>query len=306
MPGSFDYTKAFDRNLGWLSNREQNKLRESCVAIAGVGGAGGFQAQCLARLGIGRFKIADPDFFELSNINRQIGAGSSSLGQAKVSVIQKMILDINPHAEVEVFPEGIHENNIETFLNGCDLVIDGIDFFALEVKLLLFEKSRLMGVTAMTSCPVGFGASLILFSPAGMSFKDYIDIDASSSERDKRFSLAFALSPSALCLRYMKPEAGTLERNRAASVCPGLMLVGALTATETVKYLTGTGKNFFAPYVYQTDLFTQKTVRRYYPGGMKNPFLKLKKWLILQFFLPPEQKGAVKKNAPQDGIPHAA
>ena len=60
---TFQYTKAFERNIGWLTSQEQEKLRTSRVGIAGLGGAGGFQAQALARLGVGKFKIADPDVF---------------------------------------------------------------------------------------------------------------------------------------------------------------------------------------------------------------------------------------------------
>ncbi len=291
MPaGVFDYDQAFDRNLGWLTNEEQAKLRQSTVAIAGLGGAGGFQAQALARLGITRFKFADPDVFELTNLNRQIGATHDSLGKSKVAVLRDMVLSINPEADVELFPEGVHEKNISSFLDGSDLVIDGIDFFALEAKLLLFRKSREKGLTVITSCPLGFGASLLVFSPQGMTFEEYFDFRPGLSEEDKNFAFAFGLSPTPLCLSYMNSRASELGSRRASSVSPGLMLVGAITGTEAVKHLTGKRKTAFAPTVYQTDLMTQKTVIRTYPQGMRSPLMRLKKWIVLKFFLPSRKK----------------
>ncbi|HTL48008.1 MAG TPA: ThiF family adenylyltransferase [Verrucomicrobiae bacterium] len=298
----FNYDQAFDRNLGWLTPEEQAKLRRSCVAIAGVGGAGGFQAQALARLGIGSFKIADPDHFELTNFNRQIGASCGTLGQSKTEVTRDMILSINPTAKIEMFPKGIDAGNIDAFLEGVDLVLDGIDFYALEAKLLLFKASREKGIAAITSCPLGFGASLMVFQSGGMSFEDYLDLRPEMTPEDRQFALAFGLSPTPLCLRYMNNRASDLSSGRAASVVPGLMLVGALAASEAVKCLTGKGKVLSAPHVYQTDLLTQKTVRKYYPGGMKHPLMKLKKGIILKFFLP-RKKAASETASPEAAEP---
>ena len=61
------YNKAFRRNLGLITEQEQQKLSNAHVAIVGMGGVGGIHAATLARLGIGRFSIADPDVFEISN-----------------------------------------------------------------------------------------------------------------------------------------------------------------------------------------------------------------------------------------------
>lgn len=295
MPAAkFDYNQAFDRNLGWLTLEEQAKLRQSTVAIAGLGGAGGFQAQALVRLGITRFKFADPDVFELTNLNRQIGATRESIGQSKVQTLRDMVLSINPEAEIELYPEGIHEGNINAFLTGADLVIDGIDFFALDAKLLLFRKSREKGLPVISSCPLGFGASLLIFSPQGMTFEDYFDFAAEMREEDRSFAFAFGLSPTPLCLSYMNERASELGSRRASSVSPGLMLVGAITGTEAVKLLTGKKKTCFVPTVYQTDLMTQKTVIRTYAQGMRSPLMRLKKWIILKFFLPSQKKPATQ------------
>jgi len=278
----FNYDQAFDRNLGWLTSKEQTKLQNSCIAIAGLGGAGGFQAQALARLGVGHFKLADLDTFELSNINRQIGATVETLGQSKVSVIRDMILAINPQARIEIFEDGITPSTIDRFLDSALLGLDGIDFFAQNTKLLFFRKCYEKKIPAVTSCPLGFGASLIVFSPDGMKFEDYFDLNDKMSEKEKRITSTLGLSPSPLCFSYMDKNVIDLHGERASSVSPGLMLVASLSASEAVKILTGKLKVLYCPHVYQIDLLTHQVRKKYFPFGMKSPLQRLKRWLFLK------------------------
>lgn len=84
----WSYDEAFCRNLGLISPTEQQRLRNSRVAIAGMGGVGGIDMVALARMGIGKFTIADPDVFEIRNSNRQYGAMRSTNGQAKAEVMR--------------------------------------------------------------------------------------------------------------------------------------------------------------------------------------------------------------------------
>jgi tRNA A37 threonylcarbamoyladenosine dehydratase len=94
MTAAFDYDTAFSRNLGWLTAGEQQTLRGKCVAIAGLGGVGGLHLLTLVRLGVGRFRLAEFDTFELVNFNRQIGAALSSIGKPKIDVIMALTRDI--------------------------------------------------------------------------------------------------------------------------------------------------------------------------------------------------------------------
>ncbi|MFZ2293610.1 MAG: ThiF family adenylyltransferase, partial [Polaromonas sp.] len=73
-PITFDYDRAFSRNIGWVTQAEQEKLKRSRIAIAGLGGVGGGHLLTLARLGISNFNIADFDDFDVHNLNRQAGA----------------------------------------------------------------------------------------------------------------------------------------------------------------------------------------------------------------------------------------
>lgn len=91
---SFDYDAAFARNIGWVTHDEQQVLRSKHVAIAALGGVGGAHLITLARLGVGRFSIADFDRFELPNFNRQAGAAVSTLGQPKTAVLVSQVGEI--------------------------------------------------------------------------------------------------------------------------------------------------------------------------------------------------------------------
>src|SRR5689334_23457905 len=103
----FTYSDAFDRNIGWVTEHEQQVLRGKRVAIAGLGGVGGAHLLTLTRLGIGAFHIADFDRFELHNFNRQVGATMESLDRPKVDVMAEMARAINPELDLRLFPDGI-------------------------------------------------------------------------------------------------------------------------------------------------------------------------------------------------------
>ena len=113
----FEYARAFSRNIGWVTEAEQQILRRTTVAIAGLGGVGGAHLLGLARLGIGRFRIADFDTFGVHNFNRQAGAFVSTVDWPKAEVMARMARDINPELQIEVFPQGVQPDNLDAFLD---------------------------------------------------------------------------------------------------------------------------------------------------------------------------------------------
>ena len=114
-PG-FPYDEAFSRNIGWVTRAEQQILRGKRVAIAGLGGVGGAHLLTLARLGVGKYRIADFDRFDFANMNRQAGASVSAIGLTKSQVLEDMAHDINPDAQIDVFSEGVTASNVDAFL----------------------------------------------------------------------------------------------------------------------------------------------------------------------------------------------
>lgn len=123
-----DYSTLFSRNLGLVTPPEQERLRGSRVAVAGLGGVGGIHLATLARMGIGRFTLADLDTFSDVNMNRQYGASAGTIGRPKVQVMAEIVRSINPDAELRLYENGVQPDNVEEFLHDADAVVDSIDF----------------------------------------------------------------------------------------------------------------------------------------------------------------------------------
>ncbi len=169
----FNYDKAFSRNVGWVTDWEQQILRSKKIAIAGLGGVGGAYLLALARLGIENFHIADSDTFELANFNRQVGAMVSTLTKPKVQILSAMARDINPNIKSNEFPQGITDENIDDFLKNADLYVDGLDFFVLDLRQKIFKRCQELNIPAITAAPIGMGVAYEIFMPGQKSFYEY-------------------------------------------------------------------------------------------------------------------------------------
>ena len=161
MPSSaeFSYDAAFERNLGWFTEADQLTLRGKRVAIAGMGGVGGAYLITLTRMGVGAFHIADFDPFSLVNFNRQIGANIETVDRPKAEVMEEMALAINPQLHITRFDDGVHPQNLEAFLAGVDLFLDGFDFFVLDIRRKVYARCHELGIPALTAGPVGWEPS---------------------------------------------------------------------------------------------------------------------------------------------------
>lgn len=126
------------------------KLRSANFLVCGVGAVGGFALEALARTGAQNFVIADSDVFEKSNINRQLGAITSTLGAKKTEVWKHRILEINPLANVEIADFFIDEGTIPSLLDcGADVVVDAID--TVKSKFELLKEAHLRGLKIVSS-----------------------------------------------------------------------------------------------------------------------------------------------------------
>jgi molybdopterin/thiamine biosynthesis adenylyltransferase len=105
----------------------QKKLKESRVAMLGLGGVGSPAALYLAAAGIGGLVLVDGDCVQISNLNRQILFDSSDLGRSKAHVAAKRLHHLNPDLNVEVVDKQIQEGDMEAILAGCQFVLDGFD-----------------------------------------------------------------------------------------------------------------------------------------------------------------------------------
>lgn len=251
------YWQSFNRNyVGLISKEEQQRLRDSCVAVAGVGGIGGNQAAALARLGIGKMKIADIEEYSYSDINRMYGAFSSTVGKAKVRVMEDFLKDINPGLELEVFEEGITLDNPEEFLDGADVAIDAIEYFTLEEKLRYNQVAREKGLYVLTSPIPAYGTSMLVFSPEGMTFEEYLEIPDTAEERK-----SYVMPPSKICPKlpdYLSEEVygdKAMKKEIALStVGSSAMLSGAIVANEALMMLLSKRDPVVVPEITLLDM----------------------------------------------------
>lgn len=271
----FDFNTAFSRSVGWLTPEELQRLRASRVAIAGLGGVGGHHVMTLARLGVGRFTLSDFDTFGLENMNRQAGAFMSTLGRPKAEVVAEMVRDINPEVELQILPDGVDLGNAERFLNGADLYLDGLDYFAVRARRLLFAACERLRLPAVTAAPLGMGAAVLCFLPGGMSFEQYFQLEGhSESEQLLRFLLG--LSPAMLQRSYLvRPETVNLAAHKGPSTPMACDLCAGIAATQVLKLLLGRGELLSAPRGLQFDAYRNRLVRTWRPGGNRNPLQKL-------------------------------
>ncbi len=273
--GAFDYDKAFASNIGWVTESEQKILKGKRVAIAGVGGVGGGHLLTLARLGISRFRIADLDRFELHNFNRQAGATLNSLGRHKVETLTEMALAINPKCELDVYSSGVQTGNLQTFFEGVDLYVDGLDFFAFPIREAVFSYCAQNGIPAITVAPLGMSAALLNFLPGHMTFEEYFQL-AGHTDVEKAIRFAVGLAPGLLQRGYLvDPSRLNLREHRGPSTIMACQLCAGIAGTEALKILLGRGKVWAAPHGIQFDAYTNRMTHTWRPGGNRNPLNRL-------------------------------
>lgn len=278
---TFEYGAAFSRNIGWVTEAEQTRLRSAHVAIGGLGGVGGVHLLTLARLGVGKFSIADFDVFDIVNFNRQVGATVSSLGRPKLDVLTEMVRDINPEIELRSFPDGIQRESVDNFLNGVDVYVDGLDFFAFDARRMTFSACERKGIPVVTAAPLGMGTALLVFGPGGMSFEDYFGFEGCRDELEMAIRFLVGLSPAMLQRSYVADMSRVDLRNRKGpSSIAACQLCAGVAAVETLKLLLGRKGVRLAPWASQFDAYRMSHTNTWRPGGYRNPLQQLMRLLV--------------------------
>jgi molybdopterin/thiamine biosynthesis adenylyltransferase len=275
MTTTFNYEEAFSRNIGWITEAEQQLLRNKKIAIAGMGGVGGSHLLTLTRLGIGNFNIADFDSFELANFNRQAGASMPHIGQDKAKTMDKLAHAINPELDIKIFDKGVNEENLDEFLEGVDLYIDGLDFFVLDIRQKVFARCYELGIPAITAAPLGMGVALINFIPGKMSFEQYFRLQGyEPMEQQIRFLIG--LSPAMLQRPYLVDESRVNFLDKKGPSTPmACELCAGATGVEALKILLKRGKVMAAPWGLHFDAFRNRYKKTWRPGGNDNFIQKI-------------------------------
>lgn len=163
MPGRYQ------RNRQIISREDQLTLFRSTVAVIGCGGLGGYVIEELARLGVGRLVVIDPDHFEEHNLNRQILSSMANLGKPKVEAALLRVTEINPAVTVTPRQCSFSAENGKDLLEGCDVVVDALD--TIPVRLDLAEICCRMNIPLVHGAIAGWFGQLTTQMPGENSLQ---------------------------------------------------------------------------------------------------------------------------------------
>ena len=145
----------------WLNRTEYligkdnlNKLNRAHIAVFGCGGVGSYAIEALARSGIGNLTLIDNDVVDITNINRQLIADTTTVGMPKVEVEKERLLKINPNLNITIYQEFYNATNSDKILNTTfDYIIDAID--SVSSKLCLIEEAYKKNIPIISSMGTG-------------------------------------------------------------------------------------------------------------------------------------------------------
>lgn len=145
---------AFSRTEMLIGASNMDKLKNSFVAVFGVGGVGSFTVEALVRSGVGNIAVIDDDKVCLTNINRQLIATRKTIGKNKVEVIRDRILEINPKVNVEIHQTFYTKDNADEFdLSKYTYIVDAID--TISSKLVLIERAKALNIPIISCMGAG-------------------------------------------------------------------------------------------------------------------------------------------------------
>jgi tRNA A37 threonylcarbamoyladenosine dehydratase len=239
-----NYEALFFRNFSIFTREEQEKIRQGRVLIVGCGGIGGTVAAILARSGVEHFTLVEFDRYELSNMNRQIGCFAETIGRNKAEVIRDMILRINPHARVKVYPEMLTHPQVASLMTDADLVFPAADDLAF--SFFIFRDARRLGKPALLVLPTGTWANVSLILPAGPTVEELQgvpNLDTCEELRQVleiwRYKLWTYFYIPVACWRPDYYRRFLEEGWRPTQICPVVWISSCLGALEILKWLSG-------------------------------------------------------------------
>ena len=237
----------YSRTRLLLQDEGARRLRAAHVLVVGLGGVGGYAAEMLCRAGVGRMTIVDGDVVSLSNINRQIIALHSTVGQSKAELFQQRMLDINPDCQVTALNEYLRDDRLEQLLERYAgetpaprrCVVDCID--TLSPKVFLLYHSVRLGLPVVSS--MGSGGKM---DPAQVQSSDIAKshscpLAAMVRKRLRRMGvekgIRVVFSPETVPPHAVQEEVSTNHRTTLGTISYMPPLFGCHIAAEVIRIL---------------------------------------------------------------------
>lgn len=175
----------YQRNIGTVGIEGQIKLLQSRVAIVGLGGLGGSALEMLLRWGVGQLVVIDRDIFVDSNLNRQVLSSSATLGMTKAEAARRRAELVNPAIQLEPFELDADEKNLPELLQGCGIVVDGLD--NIQTRFVLEKMCKSMGIPFIHGAIAGFMGQVSTIYPEDLGLEAIygsLDVQESGAEKD--------------------------------------------------------------------------------------------------------------------------
>jgi molybdopterin/thiamine biosynthesis adenylyltransferase len=153
------------RNMGFWNEATQAAILETPVAIGGAGGAGYMVGLELARIGVQRFDIADPEPFDDVNGNRVFGVRTDTVGRNKAEVFLEDLHAINEHVDVRIFREGVTRDNVREFMSRASIVLDATELSMPELGTMICREARRREVPVINVEYIGHAGQGTSFDP---------------------------------------------------------------------------------------------------------------------------------------------
>lgn len=227
-------SEKFSRSELLLGHNAVQRLKNSKVAVFGVGGVGGYAAEALARCGIGRIDLFDKDTVSESNINRQVIALRSTVGQPKVQVMRSRILDINPNAIVNAHEVFYMPDNADDYDFGIyDYIIDAVDTVTAKIEIIV--RANNCGIPVISS--MGTGNKL---DPTAFEVSDLYKTSVCPLARVMRRELKLR-NVDSLKVVYSK-ETVIKPKTSTKDICSGKAIPGSVSFVPSVAGLIIAGE----------------------------------------------------------------
>jgi molybdopterin/thiamine biosynthesis adenylyltransferase len=185
---------------------------------------------------------------------------------------------------VTVFDQGLSPANLSEFLASTNLVMDGLDAFAVAVRRQLHQACEAHRLHAIASGPLGLTATLHVFGPGSMSFEDYFDFGSCRNFEEEMIAFVVGTSPARLHRQQIDPQSVSLKGKRGPSLAPAIELCAAIACAQALRILTLRGPAFLAPRYLQFDALNHRLVKHYLPFGNRHPWQKLKRRWALKLY----------------------
>ncbi|WJI09374.1 HesA/MoeB/ThiF family protein [Methanobacterium sp. CWC-01] len=231
-----EYWQMLDRQKEIISREEQLLLKNCQVLVVGCGGIGGAAAEMLARMGVGKIKVIDKDYFELSNLNRQLMSDLSNIGRLKAEVTREALQKINPLMQVEAFSQELTADNVSSLLDGCSIVIDALD--NLLSRIIVGREALKKNIPFVHGAIHGTQGQITTFTPRTVSYEEMFQLPSHGKD------LTSAVREAVAKLNQEVPPSISSVPN----------IVGCIQAFEVMKIITARGSPVLAPDMLVFDL----------------------------------------------------